>query len=69
MNQFQKNEKENKYTCAMYLDLSKAFDMVNHKILLQKLQHYGVRGLPLKLIQNYLYNRKQYTMVNGVKSC
>ena len=63
-----KNLDKNNFTCALYLDLSKAFDTVNHKILLQKLNHYGIRGLPLKMIQSYLLNRKQFTLVNGTKS-
>ena len=64
-----KNKEKKNYSCALFVDLSKAFDTVNHKILLNKLEHYGVRGLPLRLIKSYLTGRKQYTMVNGVKSC
>ena len=64
-----KNNEKDSYTCALFVDLSKAFDTVNHDILIAKLEHYGVRGLPLRLIKSYLTNRKQYTMVNGVKSC
>ena len=52
----------------MFVDLSKAFDTVDHDILLKKLQMYCFRGLPLQLIRSYLTNRLQYTFVNGTKS-
>lgn len=51
---------ENKYTIAMFLDLSKAFDTVDHTILLKKLEYYGIRGTPLSWFSNYLSNRQQY---------
>lgn len=50
------------------MDLQKAFDTVNHPILLNKLYHYGIRGQPLKWFENYLSNRKQYTICNDKKS-
>ena len=47
-------------TCALFLDLSKAFDSINHTLLLNKLSHFGIRGTALKLFTNYLSNRQQY---------
>lgn len=48
---------------AIYTDMTKAFDYVDYKRLLYKLDHYGIRGQPLKLIESYLTNRIQYTEV------
>ena len=49
----------------MYLDLKKAFDTVDHVILLQKLLHYGIRGKAYDIFSSYLLNRKQCTFVNN----
>ena len=52
----------------IFLDLSKAFDTVDHTILTQKLKHYGIKGCALKLLKNYSSSRKQYVELNNVKS-
>ena len=57
-----------KLTGVVFIDLKKAFDTVDHDILCQKLEHYGIQGWDLSWIRSYLSNRKQYTRVNGVES-
>ena len=57
-------EKE-KDVCAVFLDLSKAFDKVPHVPLLEKLQDLSVHPVLLRWIENYLFNRVQYVVVNG----
>ena len=58
----------NKTPISIFLDLSKAFDTLNHKILLQKLKHYGITGKPLDLCNSYLTGRQQYTQQNNTPS-
>ena len=53
---------------CIFIDLSKAFDCLNHAILLEKFKHYGVAGNSHKLLSNYLCDRDQYTESDGVKS-
>jgi len=56
------------YGCGVFIDLQKAFDTVDHKILLSKLSHYGIRGTALNLFKSYLSNRSQFVSINGVSS-
>ena len=53
---------QNKTACGIFLDFAKAFDCVNHQILLDKLEHQGVRGNAYKLLNSYLSNRSQCTV-------
>ena len=68
MNSKLSNHDMNKVSCAIYLDLSKAFDTVERTILLKKLEHYGIHDIGLTLIENYLSNRKQCVLIDGVLS-
>ena len=64
-----KNTLDNKRLgCGIFIDLQRAFDTVNHKILLSKLEHYGIRGCALGRFRSYLPDRKQYVSVNGKSS-
>ena len=53
---------------GIFLDLSKAFDTLGHDNLIYKLQLYGIRGVVLDLLKNYVQNRRQYVVINGFKS-
>ena len=54
--------------CGVFVDLQKAFDTVDHQILLTKLNHYGIRGVSNDWFKSYLSNRNQYVPINGYES-
>ena len=57
-----------KYSCGVFIDLQKAFDTVDHSILLNKMEHYGIKGISNKWFQSYLSGRSQFTTINGFDS-
>ena len=61
------NIKDNTYSAILFLNLTKAFDTVCHQILLGKLEHYGIRGPCLQLLNSFL-KRKQFVSLDGVNS-
>lgn len=60
-----KNIEGNRLTLGVFIDYSKAFDYINHEILLKKLHTYGVRGVAQSLLQSYLYDRKQCVAIDN----
>ena len=56
------------YIGAVFVDLSKAFDMVNHKLLIAKLNSFGITGIENKWFKSYLNNRTQCVSINGTIS-
>jgi retron-type reverse transcriptase len=58
----------NEYVTSIFIDIKKAFDSLDHNILLHKLNHFGFRGSALKLMSTYLLERTQYVSYNYQKS-
>ena len=67
-NKKQKAVDDGIYSCGIFLDFSKAFDTVNHNILIMKLDHYGFGGIVKKWFCSYLNERKQYVSIGNAIS-
>ena len=65
VNEITENFSHNEFTLGVFIDLSKAFDTVDHDILLKKLEYYGTKGNAKKWFESYLQNRKQCIIYNG----
>ena len=59
---------KNEFAVGVFIDLQKAFGTVDHKILLNKLFHYGIRGTANKWLKSYLGNRCHFVTINGCYS-
>ena len=58
----------NSFACGVFIDLKKAFDTVDHTILLHKLNYYGISGKVNDWFRSYLSNRKQFVSINSFES-
>jgi len=65
VNRIQKNMEKGMFSTGVFIDLKKAFDTVDHKILLDKLYRYGIRGIMLEWFSSYLKGRSQVTQIDG----
>ena len=61
VNQIQNNMDKKLFSCSIFIELKKAFDTVDHTILLNKLQYYGIRGIANDWFRSYLSGRAQTT--------
>lgn len=68
IDKIQKAIEKGLYSCGIFLDLSKAFDTVNHEILIKKLDHYGIRGVAKNWFVSYLNCRRQFVSIGSTKS-
>ncbi len=60
---------QGKSACGVFVDFQKAFDTVDHNILLKKIHHYGIRGPMYNWFKSYLLDREQYVSILGYDSC
>ena len=65
IDQVNSSSERNHFTLGIFIDLSKTFDTVDHKILISKLKNYGVRGKDLNWFESYFNNRKQFITYNN----
>ena len=65
VNKTQTNMDKKRFSCGIFFDLKKAFDTVDHQILLYKLNHYGIRGIVNNWFQSYLTERCQTTQIGA----
>ena len=68
VDKIQRAIEDKKVSCGLFLDLSKPFDTVDHKILLKKLEYYGARGMADDWCRSYLSNRKQFATIGNSSS-
>ena len=68
INEIQNAIEDGLFSCGIFLDLSKAFDTVNHNILVHKLKYIGVRGIANNWFVSYLSNRKQFVSIGSQNS-
>ena len=59
---------DKEYSCGIFLDFSKAFDTINHDILIAKLEHYGIREVVKNWFISFLKNRKQFVSLSDISS-
>ena len=68
MQKIQDSIQNNRFSIGVFIDLQKAFDTVNHSILLEKLDHYGISGISNTWFRSYLTERQQFVSISGDKS-
>ena len=64
----QKALDDGQFACGIFIDLEKAFDTLSHDIILEKLNHYSIRGIANDWFRSYLSDRTQFISINGFNS-
>ena len=62
------SSKSKKYPASILIHFKKAFDTISNSISINKLEHFGIRGIPLRLFESYLDNRKFFVTIDSVSS-